>query len=178
MNTVTLKADGRIAVKQEIVQSDPLMYLSCKTELDDAYSLRGCFRMFEAYPALLKLNAFSGGYMEQYQKSPASGCAYDGFDFLEFSKTVEMVGFPGKPRLEIYTSLNGVCGKERTNLRAVQLEDILDMPLRLGGLRHIVFGDKVDVFDFETVFNLFEFIDGVLWDLSFHGTLMACELRR
>jgi hypothetical protein len=52
------------------------------------------------------------------------------------------------------------------------------MPLRLGKLKHVVFGDKIDVFEFETVFSLFEFIDGVAWELSFHGAPEACELRR
>ena len=42
------------------------------------------------------------------------------------------------------------------------LENLLDMPLKLGRLRHIVFGDKVDTLEFETVYSLFEFIDGVV----------------
>jgi hypothetical protein len=36
----------------------------------------------------------------------------------------------------------------------------------------------MDVFEFETVFTLFEFIDGIAWELSFHGTPDACDLRR
>ncbi len=78
--------------------------------------------------------------------------------------------------MEIYTSLYGVYGNETCDLRSVQLENILDMPLKLGKLKHIVFGDQEDVLAFETVFTLFEFIDGILWDLSFHGTLGACAL--
>lgn len=134
--------------------------------------------MFEKYPMLTKLNAFFPTYMEQYRSSPKSGCVYAGFDELEFSKTAEMIGFPGEPRLEIYNSLRGACGKETCDLRYVQLENLLDMPLKLGKLKHIVFGDKIAQFEFDTVFNLFEFIDGILWELSFQGTLMACELRR
>ena len=52
----------------------------------------------------------------------------------------------------------------------------MDMPLKLGVLKHIVFGDKVDVFEFETVFNLFEFIEGIIWELSFQGTPKECTL--
>ena len=50
------------------------------------------------------------------------------------------------------------------------------MPLKLGMLKHIIFGDKVDVFEFDTVFSLFEFIDGIVWELSFHGTPKECAL--
>ena len=50
------------------------------------------------------------------------------------------------------------------------------MPLRLGLLKHVVFGDRVDVFSFETVYTLFEFIDSIAWELSFHGTPRECKI--
>ena len=55
---------------------------------------------------------------------------------------------------------------------------ILDMPVRLGRLRHIVFGDKVDIFEFDTVFTLFEFIEGIAWELGFQVGSTQCALRR
>jgi hypothetical protein len=97
-------------------------------------------------------------------------------DYLEFYKTVEMVGFPGEPRLEIYHTLSGVCGSDNLEIKSFNLESILDMPLKLGVLKHIVFGDKVDVFEFDTVFNLFEFIGGIIWELSFQGTPKECAI--
>lgn len=177
MNKITLKKDGSIVHNGKLVEADPLMFLSAQTELEEGCTLRSYFLMFEKYAVLARLNAFFSTYMEQYRSSPQNNCVYEGFERLEFGKTVEMIGFPGRPRLEIYTSLHGVCGTEISDLRSVQLKNILDMPLKLGKLRHIVFGDKADIFEFDTVFNLFEFIDGILWELSFHGTLMACELR-
>ncbi len=177
MNKITLSQDGSI-VHHGRIAGEPLMLLNSEVELEDGYTLRSYFQMFEKYAVLAKLNSFFSTYLEQYRSSPKSNCVYDGFNYLEFSKTVEMIGFPGKPRLEIYCSLHGVYGTEMCDLRSVQLENILDMPLKLGRLKHIVFGDKVDVFEFDTVFNFFEFIDGIVWELSFHGTLMACELRR
>ena len=116
--------------------------------------------------------------MEQYRKAPAEGCICEDFDYIGFDKTVEMIGYPGEPRLEIYSSLKGEGGEKSCEIRNYELEQLLDMPLRLGKLRHIVFGDKVEEFAFGTVFNLFEFIDGIVWELSFHGTLRACALRR
>jgi len=100
------------------------------------------------------------------------------FDYLCFGKTVEMAGFPGTPKLTIYHWLNGVSRTETSEIRSVALENFLDMPLQLGRLKHVVFGDKMDTFDFETAYSLFEFIDGIVWELSFQGTLTACELRR
>ena len=67
---------------------------------------------------------------------------------------------------------------ETLPIRDFKLAHVLDLPLRLGNLRHIIFGDQVDALEFDTVFNLFEFIDSIIWDLSFHGTLMECEIRR
>ena len=89
-----------------------------------------------------------------------------------------MIGYPGKPRLEIYHSLQGRSGSETEQLKSSSLEGLLDMPVKLGKLKHMVLGDQVDIFEFETVFSLFEFIDGIAWELSFHGTPEACEIRR
>ena len=179
MNQVTLKADGTLVEGGKTAEADPLLYLGCQVVLEEGCTLRSVFRMLERYSAYQKLNAFWPSYLAQFRNSPDSGCLYDGFKFLEFAKNVEMIGFPGKPRVEIYNSFYGVAdGGEAVMLRSVPLENLLDIPVKLGRLKHIVFGDRVDVLAFDTVFNLFELIDGILWELGFQGTLMACELRR
>ncbi|MDM8539894.1 hypothetical protein QUF90_02285 [Desulfococcaceae bacterium HSG9] len=178
MNKISLKKNGSIAHNGKIAEDDPLMYLSFGITLEDGYTLRSFFQLFEHYEILSRLNAFFATFREQYEESPSEHCLYDGFDYLEFAKIVEMVGFPGEPRLDIYHSLRGILKDETFELKAIALDCLLDMPLKTGALKHIVFGDSVDVFTFETAYTLFEFIDGVLWDLSFQGTLMACELRR
>ncbi len=178
MNTVTLKTNGTLFTDGKPVDAEPLYCLGMKVELEAGVSVRSLFAMLERYPLLTRLNAFFPTYLEQYREAPPEGCQCDDFDRIEFHKTVEMVGFPGEPRLEIYSSLKGSGKSELRDIRNYELEQLLDMPLKLGRLKHIVFGDKVDQFEFATVFNLFEFIDGVVWELSFHGTLRACALRR
>ena len=108
---------------------------------------------------------------------PDKGCDAGLLDFLEFGKTVEMIGVPDK-RMEIYNSLSGVLASETAEIRSMQLAGLLDVPLKLGRLKHIVFGDRVDIFEFDTVYTLFEFIDGIAWQLSFHATPEHCKLRR
>ena len=178
MNTVTLKTNGTLFTDGMPVDAEPLGCLGFKVVLESGVTVRSLFAMLERYPLLTRLNAFFPTYLEQYRAAPASGCLCDDFSRIEFNKTVEMVGYPGEPRLEIYSSLVGAGGSEPREIRNYELEQLLDMPLKLGRLKHIVFGDKVDQFEFGTVFNLFEFIDGVVWELSFHGTLRACALRR
>ena len=178
MNTVTLKNNGTLFCDGKPVGDEPLMCLGMQVALDTGVRLRSLFRMIEKYPLLARLNAFFPTYLEQYRKVPTEGCMCDDFDAIVFSKTVEMIGFPGEPRLEIYSSLKGEGRGQACEIRNYELEHLLDMPLQLGKLRHIVFGDKVEEFAFGTVFTLFEFIDGIVWELSFHGTLRACALRR
>lgn len=177
MYILTLKKDGAIYHKQRAVNSDVLQYLSYQIGLDETYSLRSFFEMLEKYVQLGKLNSFLPTCIEQYRDCPAQGCDSDAIDHLEFAKTVEMVGFPEK-KLEIYSSIHGIRGNHAVEIRSLQLTSLLDMPLRLGRLKHVVFGDKVDIFEFDTVFTLFEFIDGITWELSFHVTPEQCELRR
>lgn len=154
------------------------MFLSHPVDLDSGFTLRSFFRMVERYELLTKLSAFLPDCVSRYRACPAADCIIDAIDHLEFCKTIEMIGFPGTPRLEIYNSLNGVHHGQSCEIRMFALEHLLDMPVRLGVLKHVIFGDKVDVFEFETAFNLFEFIDGVVWEMSFHGTPKECGLGR
>ena len=178
MNTIQLQNDGTIIDDHRRVVAEPLSYLSSRVELAEAFTLRSFFRMIAHYEVLVKINAFFPFYLDQCRACPAEGCRDAGFDFLEFGKTVEMIGFPGDPRLDIYHSLKGVCGTETGEIRSSRLDGLLDLPVRLGKLKHVVFGDRLNVFEFDTVFTLFEFIDGIAWELSFHGTPDACDLRR
>jgi hypothetical protein len=158
MNTVTLKRDGSILSDGKTVETDPLVCLGYQVDLNEDYILRSFFRMLEKHSLLAKLNVFFPSYMEQYLACPDDNCKTENIDYLELRKTVEMIGFPGQPRLEIYNSFQGT--------------------VKLGRLKHIVFGDKVDIFEFDTVFTLFEFIEGIAWELSFHVAPTECALRR
>ena len=177
MNAVTLKKDGTINLNGKTVATDALNLLSFQVTLEEAYTLRSFFQMLDKYQLLSKLNAFFPSYIEQYHRCPKEGCDAGRLDYLEFGKTVEMIGVPDK-RLEIYNSFFGVYASETAEIKSLQLAGLLDIPLKLGRLKHIVFGDRVDIFEFDTVYTLFEFIDGIAWQLGFHATPEQCELRR
>jgi hypothetical protein len=178
MNTIILKSDGALAQDDQPIAADPLVYLGHKVELGQDYTLRSFFKMVERYPVFTNLNAFLPECMGLYRDCPGGECLAPGVGHLELFKTVEMMGFPGEPRLEIYHTLCGVEGKDTCEIKAFPLENLLDMPVHIGKLKHVVFGDKVDVLEFDTVFNLFEFIEGIVWQLSFHRSPKECALRR
>ena len=177
MFVLSLKKDGAIYHQEHAVDSDVLKYLSYQIGLEDKYTLRSFFEMIEKYELLGRLNSFLPTCIEQYLSCPQQGCESDIIDHLEFSKTVEMIGYPDK-KLEIYSSIRGILENDVVEIRSSQLNSLLDMPLKLGRLKHVVFGDRVDIFEFDTVFTLFEFIDGITWELSFHVIPEQCELRR
>ena len=177
MNAITLKKNGEINLDGETVKSDALQLLSFQIGLEKDYTLRSFFEMLDKYTLLAKLNDFFPTYSKQYRSCPEQGCASSLVDYLEFGKTVEMIGVPDK-RLEIYNALVGVRASETSEIKSMQLDSLLDLPLKLGRLKHIVFGDRVDIFEFDTVYTLFELIDGIGWELSFHATPEQCELRR
>jgi hypothetical protein len=177
MNRVTLQADGILVADSKPVKSQPLRYLGNQLQVDADCTLRSYFHMLKTYEALNQLGDFFQILHQQYDRCPAQDCRWPDYNCLEFAKVVEMIGFPGNPRLEIYNALQGIKGQEREEIRTLPLEVLMDMPLRLGKLRHIIFGDGVDTFEFETVYTLFEFIDGIAWELSFHGTPPECQIR-
>lgn len=177
MNQIILKTDGRIFDQREVAPPQILSLLCYQVQLQEGFTLRSFFWMLDHYPVLEKLSDFFPSYQEQCRAHPEADSICDSLDALEFYKTVEMIGVPEK-RLEIYNSLVGICQEDRTEIKFMQLTSLLDLPIRLGCLRHVVFGDQVDIFEFDTVFTLFELIDGIAWQLSFHGTPQQCELGR
>ena len=134
--------------------------------------------MLEIYDELAFLNAFFSDLLDQYRQAPAGGCQVAGIDGLVLEKTIEMIGFPGEPRLEIYRTFTGWSADRTVPIKDYQVELLLDTPVRLGRLKHVVFGDQMDSFTFDTVFTLFEFVEGIGWALCFHGTPMECYIRR
>ena len=178
MHVVTLARNGKLSVAAGDISARRFLgQLRLPLALDPECTLRSFFLFLEEYPDAAAMDDFLPSALAHFRTCAKTGCLLPGAEYLVLEKTVEMVGFPGKPRLEIYSSLRGVSNGQAGELSTNHLELLLDMPLRLGRLKHIVFGDRVDVLEFGAVFNLFEFIDGISWELGFHGTPMACQLR-
>ncbi len=178
MDILNLRKDGHIESGQSSAPKDPLACLGLQVAPAPDFTLRSFFLMVERYPVFKKLNAFFPALFESYDTCPDSGCTMDGIDGLVLGKTIEMIGFPGDPRLETYRTFTGRRNGNIVEIKDFQLEHLLDINIRLGSLKHVIFGDTVDVFKFDTVFTLFEFIDGIGWELGFHGTPMECQIRR
>jgi len=64
------------------------------------------------------------------------------------------------------------------DLKFFHLETLLDHRLTLGDLKHVVFGDTEDGLQFETFYTLFEFVEGIAWELSFNFNPLQCSIRR
>jgi hypothetical protein len=176
MENIRLNSDGSI---DTVRKGDLPALLSClarQVELAPGYTLRSFFMMLETHEALVHLNAFFPDMLDQFHRGPDDGCRVDGIDWLMLEKTVEMIGFPGEPRLEIYRSFTGWCEGKSVQIKDFQVDMLLDMQVRLGKLKHVIFGDQVDVFEFDTVFTLFELVEGIGWELGFHGTPRECQI--
>jgi len=179
MDEITLAADGLLVRSDGTCETDPLCALGARVLLAEGYTLRSFLRMLAAYPLLTRLSPFAQGLAQGLALWPAAGCVPPGLARLELSKTVEIIGHPAPPRLEIYTVLRGV-GTDGSDveIKPHPVETLLDVPVVLGPLRHVVFGDRLDEFRFQTVCNLFEFQEGIGWQLAFHGAPAECALRR
>jgi len=179
MDEITLAADGLLIRRDGEREADPLCALGSRVVLGPGYVLRSFVRMLVEHPLLQRLNPFARELAEGLGGWPASGCQPAGLTRLELSKAVEVIGHPAPPRLEIYHVFRGVDADGlEMEIKPYPVETLLDVPVALGPLRHVVFGDRVDEFRFQTVCNLFEFQEGIGWQLAFHGAPVECALRR
>ena len=89
---------------------------------------------------------------------------------------MELTGFPGTPRVDVYLAVEGV-GDELPELRFFRLRDMLDTPLQTGTARHVLLGETTTALDAETSFTVFDLLEGMGWELGFQGGSLTCNLK-
>lgn len=178
MNKITIKPDGRLHTEESGEPREALACLSLAVQLEKATTLRSLFRMLDFYPSIQVISPYIPECRTKYSEAPEKDCCTPALDGVEVSKTIEMIGFPDEPRLDVFISVNGTAGKARLRIDDFAYADLLDLPLKRGMLNHRVFGDRVSAMEFETEITLFEMVDGVFWALSFRNEPRTCALRR
>lgn len=176
MNCIHLHDDGQLYFAEKRIETDPLRYAGFEVRLAKRCTLRSFFRCLTIYPGLVALNPFLETFLVYLAKCPENGCRCDDIDHLALWRTVEIIGHPSPPRMELSVTLAGYRADTRRDIRMYWLENLLDMPLQLGHLNHVVFGDEMASMQFDTVFTLFELIDGICWQLSFHNLPAVCRI--
>jgi hypothetical protein len=177
MKTVTLAKNGMIFSEPGVEVAVPLSALAGKVTLEDGYTLRSFLAMVRRYPDFQAISVFIPALLDECGQCPDSGCVTEMLTRMELVKRVEMIGFPGEPRFDILCTLAGRYNDHEQELRLFQLDSLLDMPVRLGLLKHSVFGDSVNIMEFETDYTLFEFIEGVAWEFGFQRLPEHCSIR-
>lgn len=194
METVCLAQNGTLS-KSGLDEAGVLHLLPFSLTLDEDCTLRSFFAMLKRYPLLLELSEFLSAALKEAETCPQSGCVTEEIRTLVLGKNMELIGFPGKPRVELYTWLRGLGLQELSlqaapdeysggtgddspmprlmqadkELRFIPLSHLLDTPFKLGGLQHVVLGDVNRKLFCETRFTLFEVVDGIAWELGFRG---------
>lgn len=191
METTRLAEDGTLSMNGLPVSSVmPLLAMPMKFE--EGCTLRSFFRMLRRYPVLQEISSFLPQALAEAEKCPPEGCRSEEFRSLVLGKNMELIGFPGPVRAETYTwlrglglaelafgapppepaekaeELAGLMGADK-EIRFVPLARLLDTPLKLGGLKHVVLGDVSRKLFCETRFTLFDVVDGLAWEFGFRG---------
>ncbi len=175
--------DGRSSRAPGNEMQDILACLSDRARLDADFSLRSFFALVARHPEIKRMSPFLVTAEHDAAACPEQGCTTPDFTELVFAKTVELTGAPGEPEMNVFTTFRGVLPDGDTpaktgEIRFHRLDALLDMPVRLGRLRHVVFGDRTSMLECDTTFSLFEIIEGIAWELGFQGGSQQCSLRR
>ena len=207
MEKVLLTRNGQLFGQAEEKVGDPLPVLPFALECEKGCTLRSFFHLLERYPDFLKLSRFLSAAVAETEECPASGCMDDEVSCLVVGKTMELIGFPGKPRAELYLWLRGigplkekVVGTHAPDITAdadpysisltdltmlatretrfIPMQLLLDTPLLLGGLKHVILGDADRNLVCESRITLFELMDGLAWEFGFRGGSQQCSLGR
>lgn len=178
MDELLLSADGHISIEGRPLGGDPLERLGSSVVLSPDFTLRSYFLCLAARPDLARVSPFLPGMLGEFASWPARPEPLPEVEELVLSRVVEMVGYPGEPRLDVYVSLCGFQHSKEVAIKPYPVEMLLGTPLRLGRVSHTIFGDPFATMVFDTRFCLFEVVEAVAWQLSFHGAPVECALRR
>lgn len=179
METLYLHPNGEITKKGRPVPSDLLQMLSSPVELASEYTLGSFFRMADTYTDLKRISTILPPLCDIAAAHPGqTGAKAPEIDSLLFYKTIEINGFPGEPNIHIYNSLKGEQDQKQISLKFFHLETLMNHDLKLGRLRHLVFGETEERFQFDTPYTLFELVEGIAWELSFNFNPLQCSVRR
>lgn len=179
METVRLGLDGTLLDGHGTVMGDALACLGLPLDVTgQTYSLRGFFALLDRYPDLLRVGHFLAAAHAEAQTCPTAGCTTPGIEHLELTRTVELTGFPGDPRLDSYHTVRGITAEGPQEIRFIQLDGLLDLPLHFGKLRHVVFGDHARVLACDTSYRLFDLVEALAWEFGFQGGSRHCTIGR
>jgi len=145
-------------------------------ELHPDCTLRSVFALLRRCPLYQELVPGLASAVKEAEELPQDGCVSSAVKGLSVAKSVEITGYPGAPRVDVYLRLEGE-GKNAPELRFLQLGELLDIPLRLGGARHILLGEAAALVC-EASFTLFELIECIGWELGFQGGSLTCNIER
>ena len=156
MDAIRLHSDGTLSSEAPFAG-----LLRMRLELDGDVTLRSFFRLLKRNPLARELVPGLGDALAEAEACPASGCRYPGLEALRLGKRVELTGFPGTPRVDVYLAVEGV-GDELPELRFFRLRDMLDTPLQTGTARHVLLGETATALDAETSFTVFDLLEGMV----------------
>lgn len=177
MEKIYLTKDGIILKKDKPVTDNVLPLLSNTIELEPGFTLASFFAIIDKYKSFVKMSELLETFLTMAKASRGQFPKTPEIEGLVFYKTISIKGFPGKPGIQIYNSLKGIKNKRTKSLKFFQMESLLEHELILGDLKHIVFGDGQDMFTYETFYTLFEFIEGITWEMSFNFNPLQCSIR-
>jgi hypothetical protein len=178
MEKIFIDKNGMISKKGITTGNAVLKLLGNHIETDKDFTLNSFFMMIKQYPGLMNISEMMEPILEIVSETGYSGIRSNEINSLLFYKTIEIKGFPGSPSLTFYNTLKGITDKKTKGLKFFHLETLLDHKLKLGKLKHVVFGDEEDIFQYGTFYTLFELVEGIAWELSFNFNPLQCSIRR
>ena len=111
MDTIRLRADGTLSSDAPFAG-----LLRMKLEIDEDATLRSFFRLLRRCPLAREVAPGLAEALEEAEACPPAGCRYPGLEALRLAKRVELSGFPGAPRVDVYLAVEGV-GDDLPELR-------------------------------------------------------------
>lgn len=180
MERVTATASGVLVCGGQRAPDPVLSLLGRPLDLETGVTLASIAALFHTYPFLQDLSPFVPSFLKAFSQgdSPVQPAIPSAHTELELFRTVAMQGYPGTPRVHLFLTLKVRDGQGVQPLDLYPVESLRVMPLRLGKLRHTVFGDTLDTELFDTDYLLFDVLDSLMWELSFYLDKTQCGIRR
>jgi len=144
---------------------DILSFLDEEFVLEDGFTVKNYFELFNNYGMLINLDLFIPSYLEEYEKVRNNDVSSTSLTKIIIRKVFEFF----KDKLKSYVLVDGYSDSENQifAIDFMELSDLIHLKIEIA--KASIVYDDMSTKEFEYSLSFYNFIKSIIWELSFYG---------
>lgn len=170
-----LKKNGNITTEKGKSTNTALFFLNDAIVLEDGFTLRSFFKMVDKHKEFQLLNVYFKDFLDEYMACKVRGCTCHDIKYIEVYKEIDNSVYDDMEDFTESIVVHGTGNKDCYAIEYTELNELLDIPIKIAQLKYIKCfltekHKKSEIKQYDTPLSLYDFVTGLILELSFFGT--------